>query len=488
VTEIPTADQLGVVISDPAPVTQPARPGPIPRVVVPLPRLSPSVRTFLATEAGSAVLLLVATVAALIWANVPGTSYLDFWSTTASIRVNHVMLQLDLVHWINDAAMAIFFLVVGLEISREVTVGELRSLRTIAAPAFGAIGGLALPAIIYLIINQGGAGSHGWGIPISTDTAFLVGILALFGPRCPDRLRLFLLTLAIVDDIGAILVLAVFYTGDIDLTALAIAAALVGALVLLRWLRVWRLGPYVLVGIGLWLAVHESGVHPTLAGVLVGLLVPAHRVESGQRERVGIYGRALIERADPGRAQLAISAARAAVPANDRLQAALHPLSAFVVVPLFGLANAGVKLSSGTLHNAVTSPVTIGIVIALLAGNSIGITLGATIALRTGIGVLPGGVRYGHLMGGAVLAGIGFTISLFITDLAFASPLLRDEAKVGVLSGSLLAAILGIVLLRYLGERLPMCTLDDETVVPPLPSGPWRDPSLSYKLASGGAR
>jgi Na+/H+ antiporter NhaA len=471
-----TIDPPGVVISDPAPVTQPARPGPTPRVVVPLPRLSPSVRSYLATEAGSAVLLLAATVAALIWVNMPGSSYHDVWATTASIRFNHSELNLDLTQWINDAAMAVFFMVVGLEISRELTVGDLRKLRNVAAPALGAIGGLTVPALIYFAFNHGGAGAHGWGIPMSTDTAFLVGILALFGPRCPDRLRLFLLTLAIVDDIGAILVLAIFYAGDIDVTALVVAIVIFGVLAVLRWLGVWRLTPYLVLGVALWIAVHQSGVHPTFAGVLVGLIVPARTVESAQRERLRIYGRALIERADPGRAQLAVSAARASVPANDRLQLALHPISAYIVVPLFGLANAGVALTSDSLRHAATSPVTLGVVVGLIFGNLIGITAGATIALRTGLGVLPGGVRYGHLIGGAVLAGIGFTISLFITDLAFSSPMLRQEAKIGVLAGSLLAAVAGTLMLRYLGERLPMCTLDDETVVPPLPPLPWVEP------------
>jgi NhaA family Na+:H+ antiporter len=468
-----------VVISMPAPVTLPARPGPVPRVVVPLPRLSPSVRTFLNTEAGSAVLLLVATVAALIWANMPGDTYHTVWATNASISFNHSVLSLDLVRWINDAAMAIFFLVVGLEISREVTVGDLRSVRNIAAPAFGAIGGLALPAIIYAAITHGGAGAHGWGIPMSTDTAFLTGILALFGPRCPDRLRLFLLTLAIVDDIGAILVLAIFYAGDVHLVPLLVAAVFVAGLVALRWFRVWRLTPYVVIGIALWIAVYESGVHPTLAGVVVGLLVPARKVESAQRDRLRIYGRALLEYAEARRAALTVSAARASVPANERLQASLHPVSAFLIVPLFGLANAGVPLSSESLRAAVSSPVTIGVVVGLLAGNAIGITAGATIALRTGLGILPGGMRYGHLIGGAVLAGIGFTISLFITDLAFSSAALKDQAKIGVLAGSLLAAIFGSLLLRYLGERLPMCTLDDETVIPALPQLPWLDPSTN---------
>ncbi len=472
-----------VVIDMPAAVTRPARPGPVPRVVVPLPRLSPPVRTFLNTEAGSAALLLAATVAALVWANAPGGSYHDVWATVASVRFGHYGIALDLTHWLNDGLMSIFFLVVGLEISREVTIGDLRSVRNVAAPALGAIGGLALPAVLYYAINHGGAGAHGWGIPMSTDTAFLTGILALFGPRCPDRLRLFLLTLAIVDDIGAILVLALFYTGKVHLVPLIVVAVLVVALAGLRWLEVWRLLPYVLIGVALWVAVYESGVQPTFAGVLVGLLVPARRVAPEQRERIGIYGRALVERAEAHRAQLAVSAARASVPANERLQAALHPVSAFIVVPLFGLANAGVSLSPTTLRHAVSSPVTIGVVVGLLVGNTIGITAGATLALRTGLGVLPGGVRYGHLIGGAVLAGIGFTISLFVTDLAFTSAGLRADAKIGVLAGSLLGAVLGSVLLRYLGDRLPMCTVDDDTVIPALPPLPWLDPTLAPAVA-----
>ncbi|PRZ41896.1 sodium/proton antiporter (NhaA family) [Antricoccus suffuscus] len=465
---------------DPAPVSQPARPGSPLRAAIPLPRASSSTRRFLATEAGSALFLLGAALVALVWANVPGwASYESVWSTVASIRIGDLGLSLDLRHWVNDAGMAIFFLVVGLEINREMSIGDLRSIRSIAAPALGALGGLALPAVLYLLIAGGGPGVAGWGIPISTDTAFIVGVLALFGPRCPDRLRLFLLTLAIVDDVGAIAVLGLFYTKHVSVTALVIALALVVALGVLRWLRVWRLGPYVAVGIALWLAVSASGVHPTLAGVLVGLMVPSRSTQSAPGERIRFYARALIERADPTRARLAVSAARSVVPVNDRLQEALHPISAYVVVPIFGLANAGVHLSGKTLANAVTSQITIGIVVALVVGKTVGITLGATAALRTGLGTLPGGVRYGHLISGAVLAGIGFTISLFITDLAFDSSELRDQAKIGVLVGSLLAAVLGSVLVRYLGERLPMCTPEDETVIPPLPPRPWLDPSAA---------
>src|SRR3954463_1702602 len=228
-------------------VTQPPRPGPAQRVSVPT--LSPSSRLYVGTEAGGSALLLVATVLALAWANSPwAAAYESFWSTPASIGIGSAELTLDLRHWVNDAAMALFFLVVGLEITREVSAGELRDRRNIAAPALGALGGLAVPALIYWTINHSGPASAGWGIVMSTDTAFVLGILALFGPRCPDRLRLFLLTLAIVDDIGAITVMAVFYSGDLSVPALAVAAGLIAVLLGLRWAGVWRLTPYVLTG------------------------------------------------------------------------------------------------------------------------------------------------------------------------------------------------------------------------------------------------
>jgi NhaA family Na+:H+ antiporter len=385
--------------------------------------------------------------------------------------------SLDLRHLVNDGAMVLFFLVVGLEISRQVTVGELRDRRLVIAPMLGAIGGLVLPALIYLAVTHGGPGAVGWGIPISTDTAFLIGILALFGPRCPDQLRLFLLTLAIVDDLGAITVVAVFYTDRISVPALVTVAGLVLVLLFLRWAGVWQLTPYVLVGLALWVAVYASGLHPTLAGVLVGVLLPTAPVEPEQGERLRFYGRAVIERADAVRARRATAAVRATVPANDRLQDALHPVSAFVVVPLFGLANAGVRLDGEALAAAWRSDVTAAVVAALLLGNAIGISVGAGVALRVGIGLLPGRVRYGHLLGGAVLAGIGFTISLFITDLAFSDEALRRDAKIGVLAGSLLAAVLGSLLLRYLGDRLPLCSIEDSVDPPALPTGPWRDPA-----------
>jgi Na+/H+ antiporter NhaA len=430
------------------------------------------------TETGGAALLLVATLCALAWANSPWSgSYESFWTTTASFGVGDLTLSLDLRHWVNDAAMALFFLVVGLEITREVATGELSNRRAVAAPALGAIGGLAVPALLYLSLNHSGPASSGWGIVMSTDTAFTLGVLALFGPRCPDRLRLFLLTLAIVDDIGAIAVMALFYTDTIAVPALLVALALVAVLVVMRWMGVWRLTPYVLVGVALWLAVHESGVHATLAGVVLGLVVPARPPSRREVQRTEAFGRALREAPDAQRARLTGLAVAATVPANARLQESLHRWTAYLVVPVFGLANAGVRLDGETLRAAAGSPVTLGVVLGLVAGNAVGITGGTFLALRTGWGVLPGGVRWSHLMAGATLAGIGFTISLFITDLAFDDALLREQAKIGILAGSLVAAVLGTLLLRFLGERFPLCTPEAESPRT-LPPRPWLEPRV----------
>jgi Na+:H+ antiporter, NhaA family len=311
---------------------------------------------------------------------------------------------------------------------------------------------------------------------MSSDTAFVLGILALFGPKCPDQLRLFLLALAVVDDIGAITVMAVFYTDDVQLMALSIAGLLVLGFVAMRWMGVWRLTPYVLVGLGLWIATYASGVHPTLAGVLAGLLIPASPPPEGQARELSVFGRALIENPSAGGARLTSLAASATVSPNERLQDWLHPWTAYVVIPAFGLANAGVSLNSNALSDAASSPVTIGVALALLLGNAVGISLASTIALRTGLGDLPGRVRYSHLYGGAVLAGVGFTISLFITDLAFDDPVLRDQAKIGILAGSLVAALLGAWILRVMGERTSLCSPVDDTAPAALPPLPWTAP------------
>jgi NhaA family Na+:H+ antiporter len=455
------------------------QPGPALRITTP--QMTPAVRRFIANEAGSAAVLLAATLLALVWANSGFSgSYSELWSTPVRLELGSRGLDLDLRHLVNDAAMALFFLVLGLEISREVIAGELRERRRVIVPACAAVGGMVVPIAIYLAINHSSTAGHGWGIVMSSDTAFVLGILALFGPRCPDQLRLFLLALAVVDDLGAIAVMAVFYTNDVKVPALLVGAALVVMFFGLRWLGVWRLTPYVLLGIALWCATYVSGVHPTLAGVLTGLLIPARSVPAVNAKRLGVFGRALMELPTASSARLASLAAAASVSANERLQRSLHPWSAYLVIPAFGLANAGVSLSPSKLADALGSPVTLGITAALVLGNATGITAASAVALRTGLGVLPGRVRYSHLFGGAVLAGMGFTISLFITDLAFTDEGLRDQAKIGILLGSLIAAVTGAVILRIMGERTPLCSPLGEDAPAALPPLPWTSPPVGF--------
>ena len=445
-------------------VDTPPRPGPPSRI--PRPAFTQPLRRFLATEVGGGLLLLGATVLALAWANSPWSDAYDrLWSTELGIDLGSAELTMDLRHWVDDGLMALFFLVVGLEVTREVTVGELRDRRTVGVPVMAALGGMVLPALVFLAFTAGGEGSRGWGVAMATDIAFVLGALALLGPRCPEPLRLFLLTVAIVDDIGAIVVIAVFYSDDLSLVPLLVAAALVGALVGLRWIRVWRSPAYVVVGLGLWLAVLESGVHATIAGVLIGLLVatraPAPRTEADP------YARALAE--DPPtaeQARLTRIAASATVSPNERIQHALHPYTSYLIVPLFAFANAGIRLDGATLRTAATSPVTLGIVAALVLGKSLGVAGSTLLALRLRLGVLPGSITRGQLAGGATLAGIGFTVALFITELAFPDPALRDQAVVGVLTGSLLAAVLGWLVFRLLGDRGGVCAPPDAAADP----------------------
>jgi Na+:H+ antiporter, NhaA family len=452
------------------------RPGPPLRIVTP--RMTPSVRRFIANEAGSAAVLLAATVIALVWVNSPwGTSYEDVWHTAVTVEVGTSGLHLDLRHFVNDAAMAVFFLVLGLEIARETTAGELRDRGLLTVPAFGAAGGMVVPIAIFLAINHSGPAMHGWGIVMSSDTAFVLGVLALFGPRCPDQLRLFLLALAVVDDIGAIIVMAVFYSERARVMPLLMAVVLAAGFFLLRWLGVWRLTPYVLLTLALWSATYASGVHPTLAGVVAGLLIPASDPEPGRARELIPFGRAVIESPSPDRVRLANLAASATVSANERLQAWLHPYSAYFVIPAFGLANAGVGLGMDQLREAAGSSVTIGVAVALFVGNAVGITAFSAIALRTGLGTLPGRVRYSHLFGGAVLAGIGFTISLFITDLAFRNePALAEEAKIGILAGSLVSAVVGAWVIRVMGEWTSLCSPMGDSAPAELPPLPWTSP------------
>jgi Na+/H+ antiporter NhaA len=412
------------------------------------------VRRFIATEAASAALLVIATVIALLWANSPWRdSYDQLWSTSFSVRLGDRGVTESLRHWVNEGLMVFFFFLVGTEVRRELQMGELTQRSRLSVPTLAALAGIAVPALVYTAFNAGGPGAHGWGIPMATDTAFLLGVLALVGPRCPTQLRVFLLSLSVVDDIGALSAIAVFYSDDIDVVALGIAALCVLAFYLLTRLQVWR-GPfYFAVGAVMWTSMSASGVSPTIGGVVLGLLVSAYPPRRSEVESAGLLARAFRQSPDPTLARQAKLSVERAISPNERIGALLVPWSGYVVVPVFALANAGVHLSTDLLSRAMTSPVTIGVFIALVAGKFLGVGVAATAAVRLRLGALPPGVDLRSVWGGAVLAGLGFTVSLFVTDLAFDDPDLQDEARVGILAAAVTAALLGAVWFRVLGRR-----------------------------------
>jgi NhaA family Na+:H+ antiporter len=371
-------------------------------------RLPPYDSEFVDVEVLGGIVLAAATVVALVWANVDPSGYEDVWHTS-------LPLDLDLRHFVNDGLMALFFFVVGLEIKRELVLGELRDPRTAALPVAAAVGGMLVPALIYLAVNTGGPGMRGWGIPMATDIAFALAVLALAGSRVPRELKLFLLTLAIVDDIGAIVVIALFYSDHISLGWLLEALAVGVLVVVLRRVGLTHPGWYVVPAALLWLGTYESGVHATIAGVILGLLTPTGDV--GGR------------------------------PVLTTLEDRLHPVSSFVVVPLFALANAGVVFTGDGLHQAATGAVAWGVLLGLVVGKPVGI-LGATaLALRARVGVLPGDLTLRAVTGVAVVAGIGFTVSLFVADLAFTGDRL-EAAKIAILVASVVAAGVGSVVVR----------------------------------------
>ena len=368
----------------------------------------------------SGVLLLICAIVALALANSP---WAEAVRAPLHFKLGAALGPFDLYRplefWINDGLMTLFFFVVGLEIKRELTTGELRDARKAALPIFGALGGMIAPALIYFTLQRGGAGERGWGIPMATDIAFVVGVMALLGPRLPLGLKIFLLTLAIVDDIGAILVIAVFYSAELSFVALAWAGVGIGAILALRAVGVRNIAVYGVVGAGIWLAVLESGIHPTIAGVVLGLLTPS-------RAAIGEVLSPL-----------------------HRLEKALHPWVAFGIMPLFALANACVTVKAGQFAD----PVGWAVVAGLTLGKPLGIALFAWIAVALRIAKLPTGVNWPILLGGGCLGGIGFTMSLFVADLAFKGDPL-DAAKIGILIGSTLSAVIGCGLLKWtLGDR-----------------------------------
>ena len=423
------------------------------REVTPWTRRLAPVREFVATENASAAILLAATVAAIVWANSPWSgSYERFWDTEVALSFGSNELALDLRHWVNDGLMAFFFFVVGLEIRRELDMGELRERRRVATPVLAAIGGMVAPALIYLAVNAGESSARGWGIAMGTDTAFAIGILTLVGGAAP-RVRSFLLTLVIVDDIVALAVIALAYTDDLSLAALGVAVGLYGVVLVLRASGVRHGVPYFLVGLGMWLATLASGVHATIAGVAVGLLATAYPPSRQQLSQAGTIWRLFREEPTPEYARTASRTLTLTISPNERLQHLFHPWTSYVIVPLFALANAGVELEGEVLREVASEPIVIGIVVGLVVGKPVGI-LGATwLASRPWLGGLPRTVPWPPLVGAATVAGIGFTVSLLIADITFTGREL-EEAKLGILAASVIASLAAWIAFTVI-RRLP---------------------------------
>ena len=378
---------------------------------------------FLREEAAGGLVLLGATIVALVWANTPARdAYEELWHAELTLGSGSLAIREDLRHWVNDGLMALFFFVVGLEIKRELAVGELSDRRAAALPAMAALGGVLLPAGVFLAVAGGGDAASGWAIPMATDIAFAVGVLALLGDRVSSGVKLLLLAIAVVDDILAISVIAVFYSSDISAGWLLVALALLVLIVVLRRLGVVRVLAYVPAGLLVWVAAHESGVHATVAGVVLGLLTPAGEVG----------GRRVLE----------------------DLEHRLHPVTSFVAVPLFALANAGVYLGGGALADAAASRVAWAIALGLVVGKLAGIAGATFLGLRARVGALPDGVSRSQVWGVSALGGIGFTVSLFIAGLAYEMPELQQQAKVGIFAGTIVSGVLGAGLLwRHAGGR-----------------------------------
>ena len=421
---------------------------------------------FLHLEVSGGLVLLAASIVALVWANVDSASYQDLWSTELTVQLGSFSQTETLQYVVNDGLMALFFLVVGLEVKRELAVGELSTRQAALLPLFAAVGGMVVPAALFLAIMGGQAGSEGWGIPMATDVAFALGALAALGSRVPAALIAFLLGVAVIDDIGAILVVAFYYTDTIDLAWLA--AAVVGLLLMLalRQIHVRYIGVYVVLGLVVWFATFESGVHATIAGVALGLLTPSRPFQdpaavSAEAIRIAHATEDDPETPDADARHWRRLAwlSREAMSPLERVEHGLHQWSSFVVLPIFALANAGIVLDADAFSSATETPLALAVALALLVGKTVGLTAGVALAVALGLSRMPDGVRWGHVVGIGAIAGIGFTVSLFITGLAFSDPALIDASKIGVLGGSVLAAVTGVALLLLTGRR-PATTAD----------------------------
>jgi Na+/H+ antiporter NhaA len=417
--------------------------------------LATPVRDFLGTETGSALFLVGAVLAALIWANVDFGSYRELWETHLSIQIGSHGIDNDLQHWVNEGLMTLFFLVVGLEAKREIDLGELREHNRLWYPALAALGGVAGAVGIYLLFNAGGDGGSGWGVAMSTDTALALGVLALVAPTGSTRLRVFLLTLVVFDDLAALVIIVIAYTGSIDVMALAIAVGLFAVLGLLRFLPTMR-GPLaVIVGTAIWVALYESGVDPVIAGLAIGLVTSAYPPPRHELERATDLTREFREQPNAGLASTARRSLAQAISPNERIQYALHPWTSYVIVPLFALANAGIHITSGLLSDAVSSPITIGIVAAYVVGKPLGVFLVPWLSTRAPVRKIVGGgkltITWPGLLGTGTAAGVGFTVSFLIASLAFTGAEL-DEAKIGVLAACLISPAIAFAVFR--GTRM----------------------------------
>ncbi len=417
---------------------------------------------FFHSEVSGSFVLMACTIVALVWANSPWSqSYADFTHVKVGFSWGGASLYMSLQHWINDALMAIFFFVVGLEVKREILVGQLSSLKKAALPVSAAIGGMLVPAAFYFAMNAGGPAAQGWGIPMATDIAFALGLLALFGSRAPIGLKVFLTALAIADDIGAVLVIAFFYTANLKFGALALAGVFMLLIAGARAVGFRRSGIYLFLATGVWLSVLTSGIHATVAGILVAMLVPI---------RAKIEPEKFMERARGRLAELEATtltrdsmvrdnsqlhalddiheASGDMIPPGIALEHHLHPLQSFLILPLFALFNAGVYLGGDALGQT-TDPIALGIIFGLVLGKQIGVLGFSWISIKSGLADLPDGVSWRQIWGASCLAGVGFTMSLFIAELAFDDPLQLGKAKLGILVASLVAGAIGYWILRW---------------------------------------
>ncbi len=402
-----------------------------------------------------ALLLLLATAIAIVWANAATSSYEGFWETQLTLGVADLRLEFTLHALVNDALMAIFFFTVGLEVRREFAIGELTSWSRAVIPVVAAIAGLGVPALLFLLIAGGTGHANAWGIVISTDTAFLVGALALVGPRVPGRLRIFLLALAVVDDIGALTIIALVYTKDFTPLPLAIAAVGLVGIYFTRYLRGGRGPVYATLAVVVWMAFLASGVHPTLAGVAIALLVPVYRPNRRDVEHALDLARTFRQSPNTEYARAAANSLRESISINERLQSAYAPYVAYVILPLFALANAGVMVSPDILRGAFTSPLTWGIVVALVVGKFVGVFGSTSIMRLLRAGEFGPGLTVDRIAGGAALCGIGFTIALFIVDLSITDEVAQNEARVGVLAASVLAFLIATIVFRISDAMRP---------------------------------